>query len=811
METNDNSANSSQGSVLASETNTSFKTEIPEWPIDPTFLSLREDCTEDKANYNTDGIYYTDYIRGFLADLSHDKKIQNALSIFQFVPKNYLPNDPNAENPKEITTDSSKATVIWNEPLDPYIKTILDKQGKIIIRIDSGTFVYNGKLCDAYRRCGDANTRFCFSQDSIVGLFAGNELNDFNPNSDDDRERLEKIISKYNQEHQKTNDDNNDVEIDNIEVNGKRRTYIHYTCPVSLFEEHVFPIYVHGHVIACLMLGQMARKKFKRERMFFKYRDNILKHKSGDPIDLDTIEISSCTENEWEEKARTIVARIETFEERLEEKINHRNNRYIHREFEKIEEQFRKDVKNINIKKQDAVSLFTEALSQALASIREKFDNSKDGFIRMFALPIGIKHDELVPIGWSGAEFNTNSDFKFELNFLKGIDNENLSRKEQEDIILEAASEKIKKAFNREEGDLFLPGWLIGSKVAYIVWKRHDKELKKKDQIFGTYKEALLNFYTVALEYYSYIRGAKMELLLETTIQESAHESAHFILPAIDVVESHLGAIPKDMVSPKYNERYDMYIDSYEKYKNEVLESLHQLREINNGSSLILSPNLQIHKRSVQVFELLYKLKKTLNNRALDSHKSIYYTQSENYVLANIDEKYLNHALYNLLDNAIKYGYEGSYIRINMHVDRMEKMLLIEIVSYGIEIEHDDRIYQLFTRSEKAEKIAGGTGLGLYIVKKICEAHNGAITHNSEKMSDYNIPVLFNYKYRNSLANKYSLGQINNFEKELSRFSGAIENEVVYDPRFVSYGRVFTTRINEATYRNTFRITIPLN
>lgn len=28
-----------------------------EWPIAPTFLSLRQGCTEGYANYNTDGIY----------------------------------------------------------------------------------------------------------------------------------------------------------------------------------------------------------------------------------------------------------------------------------------------------------------------------------------------------------------------------------------------------------------------------------------------------------------------------------------------------------------------------------------------------------------------------------------------------------------------------------------------------------------------------------------------------------------------------------------------------------------------------------
>jgi hypothetical protein len=85
-----------------------------EWPISPTFLSLRRGCSEESANYNSDGIYYTDYLRGFLADLSHDKNVQNALSLFQFVPEDFLPHDPNAGDDNHLLLNSKNATVLWN-------------------------------------------------------------------------------------------------------------------------------------------------------------------------------------------------------------------------------------------------------------------------------------------------------------------------------------------------------------------------------------------------------------------------------------------------------------------------------------------------------------------------------------------------------------------------------------------------------------------------------------------------------------------------------------------------------------------------
>ena len=782
-----------------------------DWPISPTFLSLRQWRSEEHASYNQDGIYYPDYIRGFLADLSHDKRVQNALTLFQFVPDDFLPNDSNAD----IATESDTGTVLFNNSVDERIKPIL--KGRKIIRIDSGTFINNGRRCDCFRKCKPENTDFCFRQDSIVGIFADEKLGTLDPMSKKYRKKLNRIIASFN----KGRDKISKIRNGRLKIGRGKRQYIHYTCPKSLYEEHIFPIYVQEHIIACLVLGQMARESFGEEKTFsddikemkeYEKKKNIAEIEAGEKNkgeyrSVFEYKIPILSQEDWDEKARAIFNRIQTFETRLEERIEHQNIRYINDEFEKIEDQFRKKVKEINIKKQDTFKKFSAALNGAFATIRKKFDNSPDGFIRMFALPVDIEHRELIPIGWTGRELTEMKDFKFSLEELRGIDL--ISKREQIERIKEAASQKIKELYN-EEHDVLLPGWLAGDEVAYIVWKRHSHELRDSitQKIFDIYRKSLRNFYSIALECYSYIRGARMELLLETTIQESAHESAHFILPSIDVVEKHLKIIPTRMISPSYEEDYSKYKDEYDKYREEVLESLIQLNSINSGSSLIFSPVLKIHKESTQVFYLLYKLKKVLDVRASDSHKYIQYQQNEDGVRANIDVTYFNHALYNLLDNAIKYGHEGSYIYIYMDVNRKTDCLNVRVVSYGIGIlqEEQQLIYNLFGRGSDASHISRGRGLGMYIVKKVCEAHGGKISHTSEKLSDYNIPVLLNYK---NIIKKLSLEEVITIEKELSWLS-AIQHEVVYDRNFVKYEYVFRNRVKTPTYRNTFYVTIPL-
>jgi signal transduction histidine kinase len=93
-------------------------------------------------------------------------------------------------------------------------------------------------------------------------------------------------------------------------------------------------------------------------------------------------------------------------------------------------------------------------------------------------------------------------------------------------------------------------------------------------------------------------------------------------------------------------------------------------------------------------------------------------------------------AIANLLTNATKYTPEGGKIDVRLqplHGDDGEWAIIeIEDNGIGIEDEHQVRLFQPFYRvkSEKTQRI-DGTGLGLYLVKKIVDAHNGRLRFHS--------------------------------------------------------------------------------
>lgn len=88
----------------------------------------------------------------------------------------------------------------------------------------------------------------------------------------------------------------------------------------------------------------------------------------------------------------------------------------------------------------------------------------------------------------------------------------------------------------------------------------------------------------------------------------------------------------------------------------------------------------------------------------------------------------LEQAIFNLLDNAVKYS--DPHSKVSVRIERNESTVRISISDQGLGIPEDDlpRIFERFYRVDKARsRKTGGTGLGLAIVKHIVLVHGGSI------------------------------------------------------------------------------------
>nr|WP_287706523.1 CHASE2 and HATPase_c domain-containing protein [Halomonas sp.] len=95
------------------------------------------------------------------------------------------------------------------------------------------------------------------------------------------------------------------------------------------------------------------------------------------------------------------------------------------------------------------------------------------------------------------------------------------------------------------------------------------------------------------------------------------------------------------------------------------------------------------------------------------------------------DKNYLARAVFNLIENAVKYT--PSWGEVNVLVYRQGKWIVLQVSDNGVGIESDEinDIFDDFTRSDK-DGVAEGHGLGLALVKTVAAKHGGEIFCESE-------------------------------------------------------------------------------
>lgn len=97
-------------------------------------------------------------------------------------------------------------------------------------------------------------------------------------------------------------------------------------------------------------------------------------------------------------------------------------------------------------------------------------------------------------------------------------------------------------------------------------------------------------------------------------------------------------------------------------------------------------------------------------------------------VVIRQDPKWLSEALLNVLENAVKYSPENTEIQIR--ISELVTFLRVEIEDEGIGIPKNERhrIFQRFYRGGEASvQEQPGSGVGLYLTRRIVEAHGGMI------------------------------------------------------------------------------------
>lgn len=132
---------------------------------------------------------------------------------------------------------------------------------------------------------------------------------------------------------------------------------------------------------------------------------------------------------------------------------------------------------------------------------------------------------------------------------------------------------------------------------------------------------------------------------------------------------------------------------------------------------------ISLHPDTVPLRHLLDRALQSIRGKAAGKNISLEILCEEDALLL-CDEKWTAEALFNVLDNAVKYSPSGS--RVAVRCERLEIYTKIEIKDEGIGIspEHAADVCKRFFREEKAAKTEG-IGIGLYLTREILQKENG--------------------------------------------------------------------------------------
>lgn len=133
--------------------------------------------------------------------------------------------------------------------------------------------------------------------------------------------------------------------------------------------------------------------------------------------------------------------------------------------------------------------------------------------------------------------------------------------------------------------------------------------------------------------------------------------------------------------------------------------------------------------------KIIAEIVQDLKIKAEQKNLNLISNLKEGSYFINVNPNRFRQILVNLIENAVKYTKKGE-VRVKAGSDKVEKRYIIEVedTGFGISAENQQRLFERFYRVKTRETAdIPGTGLGLWISKKLCETMGGRIFVESMK------------------------------------------------------------------------------
>ncbi len=214
-------------------------------------------------------------------------------------------------------------------------------------------------------------------------------------------------------------------------------------------------------------------------------------------------------------------------------------------------------------------------------------------------------------------------------------------------------------------------------------------------------------------------RATKKQILLSQQQQNFMMAVTHELKTPISVTQLNLETLQKRKLDEQLQNKL-------------ILQALQETKRLNGLTNNILTAaqleanSYILNKQQINFSTLL---KEGLNDFITRFSERKIYSNIEDDIYVDGEFQLLRMLINNLLDNAFKYSSKERSIHVIL--ERSEGKAVVQIIDEGEGVPDNEKkkIFEKFYRGgDEATRTAKGTGLGLYLCKKIVDDHKGQIT-----------------------------------------------------------------------------------
>ena len=214
---------------------------------------------------------------------------------------------------------------------------------------------------------------------------------------------------------------------------------------------------------------------------------------------------------------------------------------------------------------------------------------------------------------------------------------------------------------------------------------------------------------------------------LERTRQEFVANVSHELRTPLSLIKGFVETLLEGAKNdPEKATRFLQTIEKHTDRLTFLIEDLLTISRLESGQIVMNLHPVDLREETQRVID-------DLRSRA-DEKGSRFDNTVPTGLMAQADADRLQQVLFNLVENAIKYGRNQGCVTIGGNEAAENKVeLWVRDDGPGIPVESRDRVFERFYRVDRARsRETGGTGLGLSIVKHIVQAHGGEVWLKSD-------------------------------------------------------------------------------